>query len=311
MGQTSSGYHNPVMVSEVVDSLAPVAVGTIVDGTFGGGGHALALLDRFPELAVIGIDRDPDAIVNAPAHSRLSVVQANFTELVEVIADESVADPPGGPHVDGVLLDLGISSHQIDTAERGFSFRRAGPLDMRMGPDTELDAAELVNEWQVDQLAAIFRDYGEERFAARIAHAIFVARPIEDTERLAVVVAGAVPAAAKRPGHPARRVFQALRIAVNDELGALASGLDAAITAIRPGGRVVVISYHSLEDRLVKRRFAAGAAGCTCPPDLPVCGCGNAAELRLLGRTFPSAEEIEENPRARSAVLRAAEKVTV
>ena len=310
MDQTSSTYHEPVMVHEVVHFMEPVAVGIVVDGTFGGGGHALALLHRFPEVAVIGIDRDPDAIANAPVHPRLSLVQANFTQLVEVVAGERGTDPPGGPHVDGVLLDLGISSHQVDTAERGFSFRRAGPLDMRMGPDTELDAKELVNEWDLDRLASIFRDYGEERFARRIARAIVAARPVDDTETLAAVVADAIPAAAKRPGHPARRVFQALRIAVNDELGALAAGLEAAIEAIRPGGRVVVISYHSLEDRLVKQRFAKGAAGRAYPPDLPVRGCDSAAELRILGRTFPSAEEIEKNPRARSAVLRAVERVT-
>ncbi len=310
MGQTGSTYHNPVMVREVVDFMEPVAAGIIVDGTFGGGGHALALLDRFPEVTVIGIDRDPDAIANAPVHPRLSLVQANFAELMEVVAGERGTEPSDSPHVDGVLLDLGISSHQVDTAERGFSFRRAGPLDMRMGPDTALDASELVNEWDVDRLTSIFRDYGEERFARRIARAIVAARPVDDTEKLAAVVADAIPAAARRPGHPARRIFQALRIAVNDELGALAAGLDAAIEAIRPGGRVVVISYHSLEDRLVKQRFAAGAAGRTFPPDLPVREYGDAAELRLLGRTLPSTKEIEKNPRARSAVLRAAEKVT-
>jgi 16S rRNA (cytosine1402-N4)-methyltransferase len=180
-----------------------------------------------------------------------------------------------------------------------------------MGPDAELDAYTIVNTWSRDDLVDIFRRYGEERFAGRIADAVIAARPLEDTVALAEVVAGAVPARARRPGHPARRVFQALRIAVNDELGTLATTLDAAVAALRPGGRIVVISYHSLEDRLVKRRFAAGAEGCTCPPDLPVCGCDNAAELRLLGRVLPSADEIERNPRSRSAVLRAAERVAV
>ncbi len=303
-------YHEPVLVDQVVELFAPVAAGgTIVDGTFGGGGHSRALLDRYPELRVVGIDRDPEAIATAPADPRLAVVQANFVDLMEVAADESLGPTSGGPAIDGILLDLGVSSRQLDVAERGFSYRNEGPIDMRMGPDAEMDASTIVNTWSRDDLVDIFRRYGEERFAGRIADAIIAARPIEGTVALAEVVAGAIPARARRPGHPAKRIFQALRIAVNDELGALATALDAAVAALGPGGRIVVISYHSLEDRLVKRRFAVGAEGCTCPPDLPVCGCGNAAELRLLGRVLPSAAEIERNPRSRSAVLRAAERV--
>jgi 16S rRNA (cytosine1402-N4)-methyltransferase len=307
MDQTS--YHEPVMVETVLELFAPAASGTIVDGTFGGGGHALALLARYPDLTIIGLDRDPDAIAAAPTHQRLTVVQANFANLAMVIADEAGARPDGDPGVDGVLLDLGISSHQVDTAERGFSYRQDGPIDMRMGPDAGSDAGDIVNTWSRDELVTIFRDYGEERFARRIADAIVAARPIDGTVTLAGVIADAVPAARRRPGHPARRIFQALRIAVNDELGALGVGLEAAIEALEPGGRLVVISYHSLEDRMVKQRFATGAVGCTCPPDLPVCGCGNTSELRLLGRFFPAIAEVEANSRSRSAVLRAVERV--
>jgi 16S rRNA (cytosine1402-N4)-methyltransferase len=302
-------YHEPVMLDEVVELFAPVATGMIVDATLGGGGHAMALLDRYPELRVLGIDRDPDAVAAVPAHPRLSIVRANFADLEEVLIDERVSQPDRGPAVDGVLLDLGVSSHQLDTTARGFSYHHDGPIDMRMDPDAALDAATIVDTWTADELADIFRRYGEERYAGRIARAIVEARPIQGTARLAAVVADAVPAPARRKGHPARRVFQALRIAVNDELGTLAPALESSIAALRPGGRIVVISYHSLEDRIVKRRFAAGATGCTCPPDLPVCGCGNAAELRLMGRFRPTEAEVERNPRSRSAVLRAAEKV--
>lgn len=302
-------YHRPVLVRTVVDLFAPVADGTIVDTTFGGGGHALALLERYPHLSVIGIDRDPDAVAQAPDHPRLRVELANFTELMEVVGDNGSGEPGGAVALDGVLMDLGVSSHQFDTPERGFSYRSDGPLDMRMGPDARLDAAEIVNTWSRHDLAELFRRYGEERFAERIAARVVAERPFDGTAALAAAVADAVPAAARRKGHPARRVFQALRIAVNDEMGALASTLESAIAALRPGGRIVVISYHSLEDRMVKQRFAAGARGCTCPPDLPVCGCGNASELRLLGRAMPDAAEVDRNPRARSAVLRAAEKV--
>ena len=302
-------YHQPVLVDQVVVLFAPMADGTIIDGTFGGGGHSMALLERYPSLRVIGIDRDSEAIAAAPRHPRLVVVQANFAKLGEVIDHEHSRQPAGGAAVDGVLLDLGVSSHQLDTAARGFSYRKDGPIDMRMGPDAGTDAAEIVNTWARDDLVDVFRTYGEERFAGRIADNIMAARPIESTVALSAIVADAVPARARRRGHPARRVFQALRIAVNDELGALETALESAIAALGRGGRLVVISYHSLEDRLVKQRFAAGAEGCTCPPDLPVCGCGNSSELRLLGRVLPSDEEVERNPRSRSAVLRAAEKV--
>jgi 16S rRNA (cytosine1402-N4)-methyltransferase len=232
-------------------------------------------------------------------------VAGNFADLAAIGEEE------GADEIDGAVFDLGVSSHQLDVGERGFSYRRRGPLDMRMGPDASLTADDLVNRWTEQDLARIIRRFGEERHAGRIAAAIVAARPIGDTADLADVVAGAVPARSRRSGHPARRTFQALRIAVNDELGALTAGLDVAVRMLRPGGRLIVISYHSLEDRIAKRRFVAGARGCICPPDLPVCGCGRTAELRVLTSTpvAPTPEEVEANPRARSARLRAVEKV--
>jgi 16S rRNA (cytosine1402-N4)-methyltransferase len=250
-------------------------------------------------------------------------VTANFARLGELLADPETRrwiDEHSGEGHDGrpigVLFDLGVSSHQLDTPRRGFSYRRAGPLDMRMGSPAgdnvePRSAADIVNRADRAELARIIRRYGEERFASRIADAIVAARPIGDTVRLAEVVAGAIPAPARRRGHPARRTFQAIRIAVNDELAALADGLDAAIDALAGGGRIVVIAYHSLEDRIVKRRLVAGSRGCVCPPELPVCVCDAAAELRLLTRKplRPGVDEASANPRARSAVLRAAERI--
>ena len=309
MDQTTSKYHEPVLAPKCVEMLSTARRGVIVDGTFGGGGHTRALLSAYPDVRIIGIDRDPEAIVNAPDDPRVHVVLANFSEIEQVVDDELGDEPQLHGAVDGVLLDLGISSHQVDTARRGFSYRKPGPIDMRMGPDVPADAAELVNELDYGELRSIIRRYGEERHAGRIASAIIAARPIHDTETLARVIADAVPAAARRSGHPARKTFQALRIATNAELDALATGLDAAIRILRPGGRICVISYHSLEDRIVKRRIVAGATGCVCPPGLPVCGCGKTVELRDLGRFRPSAVEVSDNPRARSAVMRVAEKV--
>jgi 16S rRNA (cytosine1402-N4)-methyltransferase len=309
-----------VLVREVLELLAPVERGVVVDATFGGGGHTRAILAALPEIEMIALDRDPDAAAQVPADPRLRFVVANFADLDRVLAEttgteaplhESGADagPAGG--VAAVLFDLGVSSHQLDVAARGFAFRDAGPLDMRMGPDAGRSAAEIVNRWEFGDLVRIFRRFGEEPHATRIARAIVDARPIDDTARLAEVVAGAVPAATRRRRHPARRTFQAIRIAVNEELEALERGLEAAIRWVRPGGRIVVISYHSLEDRIVKRRFAAGSAGCACPPDLPVCACGRVAELRSLARKVirPAEDEVASNPRARSARLRAVEKV--
>ena len=299
------GYHRPVLVDEVVDLLTPVIPGVVVDATFGGGGHSRRLLDEFGEdVTVIAIDRDPDALGNAKGIG-LTAVEGNFGELAEVVAP--VTDRP----ISAVLFDLGVSSHQLDEAKRGFSYRHDGPLDMRMGPDAARTAADIVNEWSEADLTGIIRRFGEEPMASRIARAIVAGRPYESTRQVAAVIAEALPAARRRAGHPARRTFQAIRIAVNGELDAVASGLDQALEMIEPSGRVIAISYHSLEDRIVKRRFAQGAKGCVCPPDLPVCGCGRAAELRILTRKpiRPTADEIARNNRARSAMLRAVEKV--
>jgi 16S rRNA (cytosine1402-N4)-methyltransferase len=289
------------MVTETIELLRPVAGGRILDATFGGGGHTRAILSAFPTTTIVAVDRDPDAARNAPD---LPVLIGDFAELDTLLAQEGIDE------LDGALFDLGVSSHQLDVGERGFSYHHAGPLDMRMGPAAKLSADEIVNEWEQHRLSDTLRRYGEERHADRIAAAIVRARPINDTLHLAGVVADAVPARFRRSGHPARRTFQAIRIVVNDELAALAAGLDHAVRMLRFGGRIVVIAYHSLEDRIVKLRFAAGAAGCTCPPDLPVCACEATAELRLLTRRplRPGHDEVLANPRARSARMRGAER---
>jgi 16S rRNA (cytosine1402-N4)-methyltransferase len=298
-------YHRPVLAEVVVELMAPVLPGVVVDATFGGGGHTRRLLDEFgDDVTVIALDRDPEALANARG-LRASVVEANFAHIgaaVNSVTDEAVS---------GVLFDFGVSSHQLDEAGRGFSYRREGPLDMRMGPDAGLTADEIVNKWPAADIARIIRRYGEEPMGKRIANAIVAARPIDSTATLSTIIADAMPAARRRAGHPARRTFQAIRIAVNEELEAVASGVSEAVDMVRPGGRVIAISYHSLEDRIVKQEFAARARGCTCPPDLPVCGCGNSAEVRVLTRKpiRAGAEEIETNNRARSAVLRAVEKL--
>ena len=280
-------YHTPALVSEVVELFRPLGSGIVVDATYGGGGHTRALLGALPELRVIALDRDPDATAEVLQDPRFRFVQANFADLSDVLLD--LVDPEGPPHeratddldgsdLAGVLFDLGV--RRTSSGNRPWLLVSPhGPLDMRMGPDTELTADQIINSWPVDELARIFRAYGEERFARRIAEAVVRHRPIGDTTTLAGIVADAVPAAARRKRHPARKVFQAIRIAVNDELPSLERGLDAAIRWVRPRGRVAVIAYHSLEDRIVKRRFAAGTAGCECPPDLPVCA------LRASDRT--------------------------
>ena len=298
-------YHRPVLEHEVAGLLAPVLPGVVVDATFGGGGHTRRLLEEFGEnVRIVAIDRDPAALANA-RELGVPVAQGNFSDLGDLVV--SVTQEP----IAGVLFDFGVSSHQLDEPDRGFSYRHDGPLDMRMGPDAAYTASEVVNEWPEDRLAEVIRRFGEEPLARRVAHAIVEGRPYQSTGQLSTVVAAAMPAARRRAGHPARRTFQAIRIAVNGELDAISSGLDRAIELVKPEGRILAISYHSLEDRIVKRRFTRGATGCTCPPELPVCGCGNSAELRILTRRGirASAAEIEANNRARSAVLRAAEKV--
>ena len=299
-------YHRPVLADEVVELFRPVVPGIVVDATFGGGGHTRRLVEKFGEkVKMVAIDKDPEAVRNASGLP-VTFVAGDFRDLASHL-DRLDIDT-----VKGVLFDFGVSSHQVDAAQRGFSFRHTGPLDMRMDPTSPLTAADIVNTWSVDDLARILTEYGEEPSARRIAQAIVDARPLGTTTELAEVVASAIPAALRRRGgHPARRTFQALRIAVNDELAAIAHGVDAAIERLEPGGRCVAISYHSLEDRIVKQRFRQGAKGCECPPELPVCGCGARPEVRILTPKpiRPSPEEVAANPRARSARLRAAEKV--
>ncbi|MBW3645667.1 MAG: 16S rRNA (cytosine(1402)-N(4))-methyltransferase RsmH [Actinobacteria bacterium] len=304
-------HHRPVLLHEVIDLFGPVPPGTVVDATVGGGGHARALLEAHDHLSVVGLDRDPRAV--AVAAERLSefpgrarVRHSRSDRLATAMSDLDLLS------ASGVLFDLGVSSDQLDRAERGFSHRQDGPLDMRMDPTTGQSAAELIDEVTEHQLADLLRRYGDERYAGRIARAIVAARPIASTARLAEVVRDAIPAPARRRGrHPATRTFQALRIAVNAELEVLADSLDSAIDVLVPGGRCVVLSYHSGEDRIVKSRFrAAATGGCTCPPGLP-CACGAVPTVTLVrrGGTTPSAAEVEANPRAASARLRAVEKL--
>ncbi|GMQ93469.1 MAG: 16S rRNA (cytosine(1402)-N(4))-methyltransferase RsmH [Acidimicrobiia bacterium] len=299
-------YHVPVMVAEVVSWFEPVSTGWIVDGTYGGGGHSRALLDEYPDVRVVGIDRDPDALSRATPDDRLTLVEANYRHLASILGTRGIPD-----RVDGILLDLGVSWHQLDDPSRGFSYHRAGPLDMRMGSDARTRADDIVNAASVEELAAIMSRYGEERFARRIAEAIVRGRPFADTASLASCIAQAVPAPARRGGHPARKSFQALRIAVNDELNGLTETMSDVFDLLSIGGRIVVMAYHSLEDRIVKRAMNDRALGCTCPPDLPVCVCGAEPDVRILTRKpiRPTTEEIGQNPRARSALLRVAEKV--
>jgi 16S rRNA (cytosine1402-N4)-methyltransferase len=294
------------MVDEVTSWFAPASAGWIIDCTYGGGGHARALLDEYQDVRVVGIDRDEDALDRAHATERLTLVKANYRDLATIVGTRGIPD-----RVDGVLLDLGVSSHQLDTPDRGFSYHRAGPLDMRMGRDSDSDAAFVINTATVAELASIISRYGEERFAKRIAEAIVDERPFNDTAALALCIADAVPAPARRSGHPARKTFQALRIAVNDELDGLRDTMATVFDLLRPGGRVVVMAYHSLEDRIVKRAMVERVGRCTCPPDLPVCVCGASPDIKILTRKAvrPSMLEVERNPRARSALLRVAEKV--
>lgn len=305
--------HTPVLAEEVVELLVPPLRdgGVVLDGTIGGGGHAARILDAAPQATLVGIDRDPDAVAEsrsylAPYADRVRVVRADLASLT------SVLERFGIEALRGVILDLGVSSPQLDAPERGFSFRHRGPLDMRMDPGQRLRAATVVNDYPERDLAAVIRRLGEERFATRIARAIVAARPIEDTEELAEIVRRAIPAATRRTGgHPARRTFQALRIEVNDELRQLQAALDQALESLEAGGRIAVLSYHSLEDRLVKKTFAEQTGGCTCPPDFPVCVCEAKARIRVLTKrpVRPSAKEVARNRRASAAKLRVAERL--
>jgi 16S rRNA (cytosine1402-N4)-methyltransferase len=307
--------HDPVLVDLVVELFSTVPAGTYVDATLGGAGHAATVLQSRPDLRVLGLDRDRNALAAAQARlatfgPRAEAHHARFDQLATVVAAAGAASQP----IVGVLFDLGVSSPQFDDADRGFSYRHDAPLDMRMDQGSGQSAADLVNTADERELADILRRNADERFAGRIARAIIAARPIATTGQLADVVVSAIPAPARRKGgFPAKRTFQALRIHVNEELDVLPPALDAALDVLAPGGRLVVISYHSGEDRIVKERLRrADDGGCTCPPGLP-CGCGAVPEARLLkrGGWTPSTAEIEANPRAASARLRAVEKLSL
>jgi 16S rRNA (cytosine1402-N4)-methyltransferase len=303
--------HEPVMVDEIVDLFASVPPGTIADATVGGAGHAAAILDAHPQVRVAGLDRDPDAVEAAATRlarfgDRASVHHARFDAMDDVVRDL------GLDGLSGALFDLGVSSYQLDRGDRGFSHRFDARLDMRMDTTTGRTAADIVNTYSERELIDVLHRYGDERHATRIARAIIAARPIDSTGRLVEVIRDAIPAPARRTGgHPATRSFQALRIEVNEELAILQPALEQAIALLVPGGRCVVLAYHSGEDRIVKSTFReAATGGCTCPPTLP-CGCGAVPTVRLLkrGAWKPTKDEIGRNRRSESARLRAVEKL--
>ena len=306
--------HVSVLLNECIEALCIKPDGVYVDGTLGLGGHSSEIAKRLTTGLLIGIDRDETAIERAgarlaPYGERVRLVHGNFSDVA------SILDRLGIDAVDGMLFDLGVSSPQLDEAHRGFSYMQDAPLDMRMDGSASLSAHDVINTWPEERLRRILYDYGEERYAPRIAAAIVRARqerPIETTLELVEIIRSAMPAAALREKqHPAKRSFQAIRIAVNDELGAVQTMMDTAPDKLRPGGRLAVISFHSLEDRIVKNGIRRREDGCTCPRDFPVCTCGFVQTLRSVSRKpiLPSPEEQTANPRARSAKLRVAEHV--
>lgn len=313
--------HTTVLLEEAVEGLHIKPDGIYVDCTLGGAGHSSKIAASLGEGGrLIAFDQDDWAHENAkvklaPYMDKVTLVRSNFRHLQEQLALCDVPMKDGVPQVDGILFDLGVSSPQLDEAERGFSYNHDAPLDMRMDRDQELTAYQIVNEWDERELARILDRYGEEKFARNIARAIVRQRqeaPIQSTAELAEIVKLAIPAATRRTGgHPAKRSFQALRIAVNDELGAEEEALEAAIRCTASGGRISVITFHSLEDRICKQSFAQYVAKCTCPPDFPMCVCGQQGILKLVNRKpiVPSDAEVQANPRARSAKLRIAEKL--
>ena len=317
---TSEYRHIPVLLNEVIEQLHLKPQHTFVDATLGGAGHSLEVAKQLaPQGLLIGIDQDEAAQAAASKRlntlpddqrPRIELLRGNFGDMDELLLSCEI------PGVDAFLFDLGVSSPQLDVKARGFSFKENGPLDMRMDPGKQtLTAAEIINTYNAADLARIIRANSDERWASRIADFIVRRRqqaPIETTSELVDVIKAAIPASARRAGgHPAKRTFQAIRIEVNSELTVLRAGLDAAVRWLNPGGHLVVISYHSLEDRIVKETMAAGAQRCTCPPDLPVCVCGRKPILEVVTRKpiLPTAAEIERNPRARSAKLRVARKL--
>ena len=307
-------YHVSVLLQECLDGLNIKPDGIYVDGTLGGAGHSSQIAKRLTTGRLIGIDRDPVALRAAgerlaPYADRVTLVHSNFCEIAQVLADLNIEA------VDGILLDLGVSSPQLDDGSRGFSYMVDAPLDMRMNNEDPITAKDIVNTWSYEELRRILFDYGEERYAPRIADAICRRReekPIETTLELVDIIRSAMPAAALREKqHPAKRSFQAIRIAVNDELGAVRKVMEAAIPRLNPEGRLAIITFHSLEDRIVKNAMADAAKGCTCPPSFPVCVCGKKPQAKLITRKPITAtdEELEANPRSRSAKLRVCEKI--
>ena len=310
----SEFYHVSVLLQECLDGLDIKPDGIYVDGTLGGAGHSSCIAARLTTGRLIGIDRDPVALKAAgerlqPFADRVTLVHSNFSEVRQVLDDLGIEA------VDGILLDLGVSSPQLDEAQRGFSYMLDAPLDMRMDGGAALSAHEVVNTWPQEELKRILYDYGEERYAPQIAAAICRRRAektIETTLELADIIRAAMPAAALREKqHPAKRSFQAIRIAVNDELGAVETVMKDAVSCLNPGGRLAIITFHSLEDRIVKNGMVAASKGCTCPPNFPVCVCGNKPKVKLVTRKpiTASEEELERNPRSRSAKLRVCEKL--
>ena len=310
----SEFHHVSVLLQECLDGLNIRPDGIYVDGTLGGAGHSSRIAQRLTTGRLIGIDRDPVALAAAgerlkPWKDRVTLVHSNFCEIKQVLSDLQI------PGVDGILLDLGVSSPQLDDGQRGFSYMADAPLDMRMNGEDTLTAREVVNTWPQEELKRILYTYGEERYAPQIAAAICRRReeaPIETTLELVDIIRSAMPAAALREKqHPAKRSFQAIRIAVNDELGSVEKVMADAIPLLNPGGRLAVITFHSLEDRIVKNAMAEAAKGCTCPPNFPVCVCGKKPQVKLICRKpIVSGEaELAENPRARSAKLRVCEKL--
>lgn len=307
--------HKSVLLQECIDALNIRPDGIYLDGTLGGAGHSSQIARRLTEGGrLIGVDRDRTALAAAkerlaPYADRVTLVHSNFAEI------DAILDSLGIPAVDGMLFDLGVSSPQLDDASRGFSYMADAPLDMRMDKDDALTAGEVVNTWPQGELRRILYDYGEERYAPQIAAAICRARekaPVETTLELVDIIRSAMPAQALREKqHPAKRSFQAIRIAVNDELGAVSRMMQAAVGRLKPGGRLAVITFHSLEDRIVKSEMQQAARGCTCPPEFPVCVCGKKPLVKLVTRKpiVSGPAELEENPRARSAKLRVAEKL--
>jgi 16S rRNA (cytosine1402-N4)-methyltransferase len=303
---TTQSAHKPVLLEEAIANLAIDPAGLYIDGTFGGGGHTAAVLDRFPDTRVIAFDRDPDAIGRAVAiadhygSERFHIVHAPFAEMAESVAPASVA---------GILLDLGFSSFQIDDPERGFAFRSDGPLDMRFDPSTGQSAADFLNDAPETEIADVLWRFGEERRSRQIARAVVANRPISSTSQLANLIAAIVGHHAGR-GHPATRSFQALRIAVNGELDQLQTVLGASLDLLAEGGRLVVISFHSLEDRIIKQFIRDASAPCVCPPEQVICTCHTTPKLRPIGKAVrASAEEEDANPRSRSAIMRTAERL--